>query len=454
MIQIELDLLKTAEQNVFDHMAEGDSIVHQFEVVPFDYRVINRATPIFYVTNYSIYFVYDDLMELFTLSELEMDILGEAPKFSPWQLWFEGKSYYSETQGESFLKLKNATYYSRLSFNEKGQVPKEFALREGPNVGYSYQSWAMAQLLINTKNGLQIDTRLQELFKGNFAKYNKTTIITFVAVLLGYVLIKSLLGNLSPVIGVVLDILFGGFSAFMLWWIYKSMEKNLRRFKAVYDGYSVSYTKSFDGSVKEGDEVDRTVTKVSQISNSPSISTIKEQALIEQEENKKLVEALSVISELNKEKFENEENSQPQLQQMVQPQQVTQQQLNAPQQVAQQPNTQFHAQQQYTQPVQQVSQQQPTQQQPEPDSYNVRLQPSLQKQPVYQAPGQMVDSSQKEQQKITQQQPTPNSNGKQIQGTSINPNIVRAVTSKNLNQPNVLNMDKQPIIPSKAPLNI
>ena len=255
MIQIKLDPFKTAEQNVFDHMPEGESILYEFQVVPLDYRVKDRGTPTFFVTSKSLYFVYDDLMELFQLSELEMDILGEAPKFSPWQLWFEGKYYYAENMGESFTSLNNSLYYSRFAMNEKGQIPKEFAIREGAMVARAYQSWAMAQTLINLKNGIAHDDRISELFKGSFAKYNKTTVVTFFLVFLLYAIIKGLAGSILGVFSLILDVLFGLASAFMLWWIYSSFDKNLKRFKSVYDGYAVEYSHASDGSTVESMDV-------------------------------------------------------------------------------------------------------------------------------------------------------------------------------------------------------
>jgi hypothetical protein len=413
MIQIQLDPFKTAEQNVFDHMDEGDNIVHQFEVVPFDYRVNDRSTPTFFVTTKSLYFAYDDLMELIPLSGLEMDILGEAPKFSPWQLWFEGKSYYSETQGESFRKLKNATYYSRLSFNEKGLVPKEFALRVGPNVAYSYQSWAMAQLLINQKNDLQVDQRLQELFKGNFSKYNKYTIGSFILVMLVYVLLKGLLGDWVEAIGVILDVLFGGVSAYMFWWIYKSMEKNLLRFKAVYDGYAVTYTREFDGGVNENSK-----SVMENVAQSEKVEANKQN-----DNEKKLVEALQTISEIN---------SAPEVPEIIQ-EEVTKQAQQA-QPVVSAPVTQTPPQAQAVpQQVQPIAQQSQPMQQPIPQ----QVQPQAVPQPIQQPQQRPIQPPVQQQvtQPVQNVRPAVNSNSLQNKAIPIQPRIINTGTQENLNKP-------------------
>lgn len=238
MRQVKLDTLNTVEQNIFSLIRDGDEILYEFAVFPYDHNIMDYNSPMFYVTNWNLFFVYDEVIEVHDLAGLDLDIYGEAPKFTLWQQWFEGKFYYIRGQEARLRSLKEAEFYSHLAMSSPNSVPKEFAVRENINIGKAYQSWAMSQLIINVKNRITRDERVVELLNGFFSKFNVKTVGVFIVVFVVYFLLRMLVGDFSDIIGTVLDVVFGIVVVLMGAWTYSSGNKNLKRYEAVYNAYS------------------------------------------------------------------------------------------------------------------------------------------------------------------------------------------------------------------------
>lgn len=276
MQQIKQDILEPLKVNIEKLLRDNERVVYTYEVVPLDYKIRDYESPLLWATNQRLFFTYDELVEIYEYSEIEMDILGEAPRFNPIQNILEQRYYYSPTTRDSYNQLKNTTFYSRFAFNEAKQIPKEFALRSDTQVALSYQSWAMAQSIINLKNGLPEDKSLAELFKGSFARYSQGMVLVFFIIFIVYVLAKGLLGSLFDFLNVGLDIAFGIISVYMFWWIYRTTAKNLNRFKAIYNRYRVDENSYIQNGLRDASQDDaRSVTSQNTVSPTQPVNNVQ-----------------------------------------------------------------------------------------------------------------------------------------------------------------------------------
>lgn len=240
MQQLKRDILQNAHDNVVDLLTDGDRIIEEFSVAPYDYSVEDWATPTLFLTRKRLVFSYDESLEVYMLADLELDLYGDPPKFTPWQQWLEGTFYYSREQRESLRTLKIADFYTHLVITEPKQIPREFAYRKGIVLGNTSQSWAMAQMILNQKHGVAPDERLKEMLTGGFTKFNGSTVITFTLMFIGYFILSYFLKDLDEIVGTVLDVIFGVLVVLMGAWTYKSIEKNLGAYEAVYNSYQHS----------------------------------------------------------------------------------------------------------------------------------------------------------------------------------------------------------------------
>lgn len=135
--------------------------------------------------------------------------------------------------------MKDDELLHRVTINEHGQLPKTYALRKGISVAKPYQNWAMAQVLINMKNGIPVDRTLQEMINGGFTQFNSKTLVTFVGIFLGYLALTAVMNLLAlpSLVKSIVDLIFGGVTIAMLVWTYLSLDKSNQRFYTVYLRY-------------------------------------------------------------------------------------------------------------------------------------------------------------------------------------------------------------------------
>lgn len=237
MQQYKIDLLKTVEENVKALLRE-DPILYSFPIVPIDYTVNDLSTPTIYISLNKFIFAYDDKLELHNLNELEFEVLGDEPHFKLIQQFTEANYVYNNGDKDSFLRLKNDSTFTRLNYFERGQIPKNITLRNNYVTAKPFQTWAMSQIILNIKNRIPKDEILEEMLIGNFYKFNPTTIVLFMVVVVAYfalqLIIRSAIGG---ILSNIIDFVFAVIMIAMGVWTYLSLEKNNKKFFAKYLQY-------------------------------------------------------------------------------------------------------------------------------------------------------------------------------------------------------------------------
>lgn len=226
------------EKNLQILIPEEDEVLNTFQVVPLDYDIYNLSTPKIVLSRTKLLFFYNNYVEVYELSSLNFEILGEEPKFSAWQQTFESKYIYSTNNLYQIMSMRNDITVVRVSIFETGKIPKSFLLRNGKEVARPFQTWAMYQILTNTKNSVSVDTNLNEMVNGYFTTFNNKTVYAFIVALIGFLLLNGIVSlGLPEFIKTVLNLVFGVMCIAMLFWTYKSVEKNNKRFESVYLRY-------------------------------------------------------------------------------------------------------------------------------------------------------------------------------------------------------------------------
>lgn len=215
-------------------MIKGEPLF-MFEVTPLDYNIIDLQSPKLWLTKTHLLFTYDEVVEVYDLKELEIDKSTGIPKFTLWQQILEGN--YTNTP-VSITDIRQSEDIFKVSIKDKDGTPKYFLLRNKLEIQKNYKQWALMQILLNTKNGVAIQPQLKEMLDGHFASFNTKTILIFIVVFVTYLVLRMLLSGLADVVGTVMDWAFGGALLFMLYWVYTSIEKNLKRFSELHRTYS------------------------------------------------------------------------------------------------------------------------------------------------------------------------------------------------------------------------
>lgn len=216
-------------------MIKGEPLF-MFDITPLDYNVIDIDSPKFWLTKTHLLFTYDEVVEVYDIKELEIGKSTGIPKFTIWQQVLEGN--YHNTP-ESISEARQSEDVFKVSIKEKDGVPKYFLLRNKLEIQKNYKQWTLMQILLNLKNGVAIEPELKEMLDGHFASFNQRTILIFIGVFIAYLVLRMLLGTLADdLVGTIMDWIFGGVLLFMLYWIYISMDKNLKRFSQLHRTYS------------------------------------------------------------------------------------------------------------------------------------------------------------------------------------------------------------------------
>lgn len=236
MISIKTDPLKDLDANV-RAISDGE-IIHTFEVAPVDYNVKDYTTPKFFISSSKLIFSFDDQLEVYNFSEIELEVIGEKPGFSLLRQILERKYYYTGfgNQGTSFEKLKRMELPTRLSLTLPQRVPKDFYWRRSFEIGKSYQTWAMSQIIILHKRGEKIDPLLLEMLEGEFSTFNPKTVLLFTGIFAFYTLLKlTVLKASSEFLDNIFDGLFVVILVGFYIWTVMSINKNLKRFEMLYN---------------------------------------------------------------------------------------------------------------------------------------------------------------------------------------------------------------------------
>jgi len=230
------DEFKRVEEDVKQYLKKDEVILNVFPVIPVDYNVIEYSTPYIFLTSSSIVFTYDTSIEVYELDTLEIYLKGEGPKFNIWSILLEKQIQFTK---ENIQLLKADEYTTQLSIREPNGIPKEFLLRNGMIAEKSFKTWAMYQILLNQQSGGSPNVILKEMLGGYFSTFNTKTVFMFVILFLAYFVIKIVSFSYFPkVVDNVFDGLFVVVAIWMIYWLYISVNRNLKRFEDVCMSYS------------------------------------------------------------------------------------------------------------------------------------------------------------------------------------------------------------------------
>jgi hypothetical protein len=237
MNQYKIDLLNTVDENIKAILKE-DPVIYKFDVIPLDYHVNTLSSPQVYLSLNKFIFVYDEIIEIHDLFSVEFDILGDEPHFKLYEQLTESGYVYSESDPASYKKLKDDDSFVRLNYFEQGQIPKSLVLRNQKVTAKPFQTWAMAQIILNINNRIPKDIVLEEMLTGNFYKFNTSTIVIFMIIVVVYFTLHFIINaTIKGIAGNILDLLFTGALVAMGVWTYLSIEKNNQKFYTTYLRY-------------------------------------------------------------------------------------------------------------------------------------------------------------------------------------------------------------------------
>lgn len=214
-----------------------EEIIHIFEVAPLDLRIKDYTTPKVVLTKSKLLVIYDELVELYSLSELEVEVKGNPPAFTLWQLFLLGKYGYGSE--EDIRLMRQDENLTRLAISERGSVSKEFVLRQGLNMQEGFKTWAMSRMILDTKLNNSLNPVFGQMLEGYFSSFNQKTVLTFIGGFLGYFVLKVISLRFMPdLINTILDVLLSIGLILMLVWLYLSISNNLQKFERVYVSYN------------------------------------------------------------------------------------------------------------------------------------------------------------------------------------------------------------------------
>ncbi len=234
-----MDPMLKPNENVNKLLGSEEKILHTFDVVPLDYRIVDYSTPKFYITNLRLIFSFDEGIEVYNLDTLDVERIGSEPEFSMQSLILTQNKLYTASENSELQKLKLDENLCRLSITEPKQVPKYFLAREGIIISKSYKTWALTQIINNVKIGNYNNAHLVEMMNGYFSAFNQRTMLYFIFAFLIYIVLKIISGLLLPqLVGTILDVVFGIIVIFIGYWLWVSVDRNLKKYERNYHTYS------------------------------------------------------------------------------------------------------------------------------------------------------------------------------------------------------------------------
>ncbi len=244
MERLKLDRFTTVEQKIDEYLKENkEEVLYRLEVVPLDYTVNDFSTPEFILTRKHLIFKYDMEIEVWDIIKVEVEYLGDPPKFSLWQQLLEGNVQYTLENYENFKTFKEYENLFKISLSENNGTPKDFLLRKGMQISRSYQTWAMGKVIeqISSYEG-KFERRsineINEMLHGNFSQFNKFIFLFFIFIFIIYLALKIVSGMILPeIVSSVLNWSFAGILVGAIIWIFRSQENNNKRFLRTYNKF-------------------------------------------------------------------------------------------------------------------------------------------------------------------------------------------------------------------------
>ena len=209
-------------------------------MVPLDHKIVDRTTPIIYITGKRLLFYHDNVVETYQLKNITFGYSGEEPQFKIWRILLDFKYKYSNNEDDDFLRLMRDQYNFRFTFNETGKATKDFLHRNYESIMKSYQTWAMGRIIMNHKNNIPIKNDLIEMINGDFVVFNQRAVLIFAFITTIYFLMRWLLIPLVPdIFQTIIDGLYIALLLLMGVWLYLSYQKNLKRYENIYRSFTI-----------------------------------------------------------------------------------------------------------------------------------------------------------------------------------------------------------------------
>lgn len=223
-------------------LSPTDKVIYSYDIAVLEKDIIDFLSPKLLITGEVIAIYFDEKMYVYDLNSLEIYSMGEEPKFSTFGHLWESKHLYSENLPREFSNLLKDETIFRINIKEESKTPISITLRKRDRLLQGYQTWALYQTIINIKNKVQRDIILEEMIGGNFSTFNQQTILLFVGVSIGFVILNLIFSiTVFPeIISIILNMLFGGVISAMLVWTYLAIDKNNKRFYNTYLRYKPS----------------------------------------------------------------------------------------------------------------------------------------------------------------------------------------------------------------------
>lgn len=235
-----IDALRTIEENISALLDDDDLIAMKYPVVLLDHPVVDRTTPHIYISNRKFIITYDEAVEVYELSNLEIGFTGEFPVFTVIQQLLESRYRYDNEFQEDYEKMRASEPLLKMSIFEAGQIPKDILFRDGIFVKRSYQNWAIGTIIRNHQHNIESNLLLYKMQDSLFFSFNTKTVLTFSILTIIYFLIRLLLVPSVPdLIGTIFDVVYSLLLMFMGVWLVLTLKNNLERYHSVFQSYTL-----------------------------------------------------------------------------------------------------------------------------------------------------------------------------------------------------------------------
>ena len=209
-----------------------------FDIIPYDEEIEDLISAKLYYSTDKLVIAHDKVIKIFKFDEIEIIYMGDKPRFSIIQQLLEDKY---QNAIEDIRKMQENNDLPRFEIKEKNSnnLPMRIVLRKSYETASPFRTWAASQLLFDISMKKPVDIFLEEMASANFTNFNKRSLMSFLGIFAGYILLSMIcsINIVPPIIGTILNILFGGVMIAMVGWLYYEIEKNNKKYKSIYSRY-------------------------------------------------------------------------------------------------------------------------------------------------------------------------------------------------------------------------
>ena len=240
MRTVKKDPTFTESQNRGLIIEHRDRVLHQFEVLAIDNLVDPYMAAYLMITETLLIISRREDFLVYQLDDIQIEAVGNEPGTSLWQLMIESSSQINPAQ--NWLQgLQDSDAVMKLRITGKDGIPSDYVLKEATNLLFNIQSWANIMHLVYIQSRQNIPGTLLEIEQGFFSRFNRRTVLAFIAVFIVYFILFYL--QFSNDLGIISDIInwiFGVVLVLMGIWTALSFNKNLKRYSTFYKSFQDS----------------------------------------------------------------------------------------------------------------------------------------------------------------------------------------------------------------------